>query len=216
MDARKSLAKKVSNRLHKWAPEAGCSLSHHNPLELLVATVLSAQCTDERVNIVTKTLFKKYRKAADYRDVPIGELEKDIYSTGFYRAKAKNIQGACKILCEKYAGKVPGELEKLIELPGVGRKTANVVLGNAFGIIDGIVVDTHVTRLSRRIGLSGEKTAEKIERELMEIFPQKEWVVLSHQLILLGRAFCMARKPKCPECPLNAICHRNGVEKGEM
>lgn len=206
MDELKSRAKKISARLKKWAPDADCSLEHHTPIELLVATILSAQCTDERVNIVTESLFKKYCTAEAFATVSQKELEKEIFSTGFYSAKAKNIRESCRIISDKYDGKVPNTIEELTALPGVGRKTANVVLGNAFGIVEGIVVDTHVKRLSGRLGLSDETDPGKIEQDLVKLFPKKQWVIISHQLIRLGRKFCMARKPNCPECPLKDIC----------
>jgi endonuclease-3 len=191
--------------------DAECALVHNSALQLLVATILSAQCTDQRVNIVTKDLFRKYRSAADFSKAPLAELEQDIKSTGFYRNKAKNIQACCQKLVEQYGGEVPRKLEELVELPGVGRKTANVVLGTAFGIASGVVVDTHVSRLSQRLGLTREKDAVKIERDLMEQLPSKEWVAFSHRMIHHGRRICVARKPKCEICPLEEICPRIGV-----
>ncbi len=182
-------------------PNPECALTHKNALELLVAVMLSAQCTDARVNIVTKSLFEKYRTAADYANVSQEELENDIRSTGFYRNKAKNIRECCRILDEKFDGGVPDSMEELVQLPGVGRKTANCVLGVFFNIADGVVVDTHVLRLAQRLGLSTEKTPEKIERDLMQIIPRERWVRISHQLILLGRNICTARAPKCEKCP---------------
>lgn len=204
--------KTILTRLRKAYPEAECSLTHESPLELLVSTILSAQCTDERVNLVTRSLFKKYRAAADYARVSQEALEKDIQSTGFFRNKAKSIRECCKILVEEYDGKVPNSMEALVALPGIGRKTANVILGNAFGVSDGIVVDTHVGRLSRRLGLSEHKNAEKVEKDLMERVPGKDWVVFSHQLIHHGRKVCKARKPECGGCPLEDVCPRIGVE----
>ncbi len=208
----KRYAAKVARRLRREYPDAACSLDHRSPLELLVATILSAQCTDQRVNLVTAKLFRKYRTVADYVRTPPAELERDIQSTGFFRNKAKNIRGCCNTLLERYDGEVPQEIDTLVKMPGVGRKTANVVLGAAFGIASGIVVDTHVGRISRRLGLSAEKNPEKIEADLMERFPRKQWIVLSHQMIRHGRRYCIARKPQCDDCPLRDICPRIGVE----
>ena len=191
--------------LDQTYPEAKCSLDFNNPLELLVATVLSAQCTDERVNQVTKTLFDKYQAAADYANATLEELEDDIRSTGFFRNKAKSLKNCSAELVEKYQGEVPASLEQLVKLPGIGRKTANVILGTAFNI-PGIVVDTHVGRITQRIGLTQEKDPVKIEFDLMEIIPRGRWTVFSHQLIQHGRKICNARKPKCSECPLLEHC----------
>ena len=187
-------------------PDAHCTLNHDNPLELLIATILSAQCTDERVNMVTGDLFQKYRSAEDYVRVPQKSLEKDIQSTGFYRNKAKSIQGACGLIMEKFDGSVPDTMEELIELPGVARKTANVVLGVAFGKANGIVVDTHVFRVSRRLDLSAANTPEKVERDLIQIIPKNRWISFSHQVILHGRQTCKARKPLCSLCSLESLC----------
>ncbi len=198
--------------LRKAYPDAKCSLDFKTPLQLLVATILSAQCTDVRVNKVVGPLFQKYGNAEDFAQADRVELETMIQSTGFYHSKAKNIQESCKILCEKYGGGVPADLDSLLQLPGVGRKTANVVLGNAFGVIAGVVVDTHVSRLARRIGLSSEKTPEKIEKDLMQLFPKKSWVELSHLLIQLGRNSCKSQKPDCPNCPLKKFCPKTGVK----
>ena len=198
--------RKLISLLTRAYPDARCSLNHTNPLELLVATILSAQCTDERVNIVTVELFRKYRRSEDYVKVATGELEQDIRSTGFYRNKAKAIQGACAIICEQHDGKVPDEIEALLALPGVARKTANVVLGNAFGITSGIVVDTHVLRLSNRLGLTVEQQPEKIERDLMKLVPHKDWINFSHLLIAHGRQVCKARTPLCGECIIEPLC----------
>jgi endonuclease III len=208
-------AAKIARRLAQEYPDAACSLDFQSPLELLVATILSAQCTDVRVNLVTKALFRKYASAADYARTKLPELERDIQSTGFFRNKAKNIQGCCRALLEQYDGQVPKEIDQLVALPGIGRKTANVVLGTAYGIAVGVVVDTHVGRISRRLGLTAEKDAEKVERDLMEQFAQKEWIVLSHRLIQHGRRYCMARKPNCEQCPLSSLCPRIGVETAE-
>ncbi|MDR1728660.1 MAG: endonuclease III [Acidobacteriota bacterium] len=187
-------------------PEPECELAHGNPLELLVATILSAQCTDERVNKVTPGLFRKYRKPGDYLAVAQEVLEEDIHSTGFYRNKAKNIQGACRTMLEKFGGNVPDTMEGLLSLPGVARKTANVVLGVAYGKAEGIVVDTHVIRLSRRLGLTVEDKPEAIERDLMAIVPRERWIAFSHQMILHGRRTCNARKPLCDRCVLGEVC----------
>ncbi len=202
----KQRTQKIINLLKQEYPDARCSLDHTGPLELLIATILSAQCTDERVNLVTATLFRKYRRPEDYFAVAPEELETDIRSTGFFRNKAKAIQGACRIISEQYKGRVPDKIEELLALPGVARKTANVVLGNAFGITSGIVVDTHVARLSERLCLSEEKQPEKIERDLMSLVPEKEWIQFSHLLIAHGRKVCKARTPLCAECVVEPMC----------
>lgn len=208
----KRYAAGVVRRLRRQYPRATCSLDFRTPLELLVATILSAQCTDERVNQVTKGLFRKYPNAGHYASASLAELERDIQSTGFFRNKSRNIKDCCRVLVEEYHGKVPKQIEKLTELPGIGRKTANVVLGTAFGISSGVVVDTHVTRISRRLGLTRQKSAEKIERDLMELVPKKEWIALSHRIIQHGRRYCTARRPKCADCPLESLCPRIGVD----
>ena len=192
--------------LHDLYPDATCSLDFSNPLELLVATQLSAQCTDVRVNIVTKQLFQKYKSAEDYATVGQEELEQDIRSTGFYRNKAKNIRATGQRLLTAYDGEVPQSMEELLTLPGVARKTANVVLGYAFGIEVGIVVDTHVGRLSRRLGWTTNEDAVKVEQDLMRIIPHEEWLNISHMLIFHGRAICDARKPLCEQCTLVQLC----------
>jgi endonuclease-3 len=192
--------------LEKEHPDAKIALNYTSPLELLVATILSAQCTDKRVNIVTKTLFKKYRKAEDYANADLEELEEDIRSTGFYRNKARNIKKCCQILVEKFNSKVPKKMEDMLGLPGVARKTANIVLSNVYGVIEGIAVDTHVRRLSQRRGLSEQKDPNKIERNLMEIVPKTEWMRITGLLIFHGRRICVARKPKCEICVLNKLC----------
>ena len=206
MEEPKSTMKRIIRVLRKTYPEAHCALHHSNPLELLIATILSAQCTDERVNIVTANLFRKYRNAEDFVNVAREELEQDIHSTGFFRNKAKSIQGACQIIVEKYQGNVPETMEELLAFPGVARKTANVVLGNAFGITSGIVVDTHVSRLSQRLGLTTQEQPEKIEQDLIALTPRKDWIDLSHLLIAHGRALCKARNPQCSACPLESQC----------
>lgn len=205
---------KVVRLLRRHYPDAECALNFQTPLQLLVATILSAQCTDERVNAVTKSLFSKYRTAADYARADLAELEAEIQSTGFFRNKAKNLKACCQTLVDKYGGKVPQELDALVALPGIGRKTANVVLGTAYGIPSGVVVDTHVGRISKRLGLTGhdDKDAVRIEQDLMELIPQKEWIDFSHRMIHHGRRICTARKPKCDECPLGDVCPRVGVD----
>jgi endonuclease-3 len=204
--AEKERAAKIIKLLKRQYPDASCSLEHSNPLELLVATILSAQCTDERVNQVTGVLFRKYRKCDDYLKAEPGELEQEIRPTGFYRNKARAIQGACRLIKERHGGRVPDSMEELLELPGVARKTANVVLGNAFGIESGVVVDTHVARLSQRLALSGEAQAEKIERDLMLLVPRSDWILFPHLLIAHGRKICKARTPLCAECVLEKLC----------
>jgi endonuclease-3 len=216
MEELKTRTRDVIRRLKRAYPGAKCSLNHSNPFELLVATILSAQCTDERVNIVTADLFRKYRKPEDYLKVSPRELEKDIQSTGFFRNKTKSIQGTSKILSEQYGGAVPKTMEELLELPGVARKTANVVLGNAFEIKSGVVVDTHVTRLSHRLGFTQQKTAEKIEQDLVQIVPKKDWVIFSHLLIAHGRKICKARTPLCAECPVEKQCPSSYLKTGVM
>jgi endonuclease-3 len=187
-------------------PNAKCSLDYRTPLQLLVATILSAQCTDKRVNLVTKGLFKKYKTVADFAKSAEGELERDIQSTGFYRNKAKSIRAMAASLLEKHGGRVPETMEELTALAGVGRKTANVVLGNAFGKNIGVVVDTHVSRLSQRLELTRQTTPEKIEMDLMEVVPQAEWTLWPHLMIHHGRAICTARRPECEKCPIFDEC----------
>jgi endonuclease-3 len=208
----KKFATEVPRRLRREYPHACCALNFQTPLELLIATILSAQCTDERVNIVTRDLFRKYRSAADYAQADVEKLKRDIQSTGFFNNKAKSIQAACRVLCERYGGNVPPDIQQLVELPGVGRKTANVVLGTALGIASGIVVDTHVARVSQRLGLTRHKDPDKIEADLMGLVPRREWIAFSHRMIQHGRQVCLARKPRCPECPLTDICPRLGVK----
>ena len=205
MTVRERVARLVE-ALPKVYPGAHCELDYRNPLELFIATILSAQCTDKRVNMVTPALFKKYRTAKDYANAVPTELENAIKSTGFYRNKAKAIQGTCRMISEEHGGRVPDDLESLLALPGVARKTANVVLGNAFNNPAGVVVDTHVQRLSNRLGLSDEKQPEKIERDLSELVPRKSWVQFPHLLIAHGRAICKARTPLCDECVLEQLC----------
>ncbi len=206
-------ADEVVARLGKHYPDAHCALNHNNAFELLVATILSAQCTDERVNIVTADLFRKYRGPRDFAAAVQEELEKDVRSTGFFRNKAKSIRGAAKKIVDEFNGEVPQTMEELLILPGVARKTANVVLGNAFGITSGVVVDTHVKRLSYRLGLTTQKTPEKVEKELQKLIPEKHWVMFSHWLIFHGRQVCKARNPACENCFMNDICPRRGVDQ---
>jgi endonuclease-3 len=196
----------ITAELRRIYPDAKCSLDFSNPLELLVATQLSAQCTDERVNLVTRDLFKKYRSAEDYATVSQEELEQDIRSTGFYRNKAKNIRAACQLLITNYDGEVPSTMADLLKLPGVARKTANVVLGNAFGIIEGFVVDTHIGRLARRFGWTKNEDPVKVEQDLMRLVPRQDWLDLSHLMIFHGRAICQSRKPLCQQCTLSKLC----------
>lgn len=196
----------IIRTLKRQYPAAHCALDHRSPLELLVATILSAQCTDARVNMVTQDLFARYRTADDYANADPAELEDIIRSTGFFRNKTKSILGMAQALVERHGGKVPATMDELTALPGVGRKTANVVLGNAFGIDEGVVVDTHVTRISNRLKLTNKKDPVKIEQDLMKIVPRKEWTMFSHLLIHHGRDLCPARTPKCEICPVRALC----------
>ena len=216
LSALKERTKKIIRTLKRAYPDARCSLNHSNAFELLIATILSAQCTDARVNMVTEDLFRKYRKPEDYLNASEKELQEDIRTTGFFRNKTKSIQGTARALTEKYRSKVPQAMDELLELPGVARKTANVVLGNAFGIHAGVVVDTHVTRLSRRLALTSEKTAEKIEQDLIAIVPKKDWVIFPHLLIAHGRAVCKARAPQCSECVVEKYCPSSYLKTGVM
>jgi endonuclease-3 len=206
-------ARKITGALERVYPNAHCELNYSNPLELLVATILSAQCTDKRVNLVTADLFQKYRQARDFADADLTALENDIRSTGFYKNKARNIKSACAAIVSQHDGQVPRSMEELIPLGGVGRKTANVVLGNAFGINVGVVVDTHIGRLSQRLGLTAHSTPEKIEQDLMALIPREKWTLFSHLLIWHGRRRCAARKPDCAQCELAALCPRRGVKE---
>lgn len=196
---------KIMEELDKMYPDAGCSLAYENPLQLLIATQLAAQCTDKRVNIVTEKLFKKYKTVEDFANADQRILEKEIHSTGFYRNKARNIISCCKKIVEQYDGQVPNSMEELLTLPGVGRKTANVVLGDAFGI-PGIVVDTHAKRLSNRLGLTKQQDPTKIEFDLMRVIPKVHWSSFSHKLVFHGRAICSARKPNCEQCSIRPYC----------
>ena len=203
---KKEQAKKVISVLKKIYSAHEIALKFNSVFQLSVAVILSAQCTDTRVNIVTKELFKKYKTAEDFTKVSQSDLEKIIYSTGFYRAKAKNIKGMAKIVHEQYSGKIPKTMKQLLELPGVARKTANIILTEGFGIVEGIAVDTHVKRLSNRLGFTESSNPEIIERDLMEIVPKKDWRIISNLLIWHGRAVCNARNPKCYKCKLNELC----------
>ena len=199
-------APEIVKRLSKAHPDAHVALDFTNPLECLVATILSAQCTDERVNMVTKTLFTKYRTPQDYLKVPVEELAADIKPTGFFNQKTKSIRGACTRIVEAYGGEVPNTMEDLITLPGVARKTANIVLGNAYGIVEGIAVDTHVRRVAERLGFTSETDPDKIERDLMRLIPRKRWFDFTYVIIDHGRATCVARTPRCAACPVNDLC----------
>jgi endonuclease-3 len=198
--------------LKKAYPEAECALRHVNPLQLLIATILSAQCTDKRVNLVTPELFRKYPSAEAFARASLTTLERLIHSTGFFRNKAKNIREACRRLVKDHHGEVPQSMEELLQLPGVARKTANVVLGTAFGVASGVVVDTHVFRISRRLGLTRARTPEKVEQDLMALLPAREWINFSHRLIHHGRRVCSARSPQCSLCSLEPHCRKVGVE----
>ncbi len=208
-DKRKHLSLIISRLIKKYH-NPKIALHYRNPIQLLVATILSAQCTDKMVNKVTKVLFEKYRSVEDYANAELSELEKDIRQTGFFRNKSKNIKNACKMLMEKFDGQVPNTMEKMLLLPGVARKTANVVLTSAYGVIEGIVVDTHVKRLSQRLGLTKNDNPEKIEKDLMNIVPKDKWAQFSFLLISHGRKICQARKPVCGECILNDLCPSRG------
>jgi len=209
--AKNARLKKILAALARTYPGAHCELGFANPLQLLVATILSAQCTDKRVNLVTAALFQKYRRAQDFADAPPAEIETAIKSTGFFRNKARNIQACCRKLVERHGGEVPRTMAELIALAGVGRKTANVVLGNAFDLNVGVVVDTHVTRLSNRLGLTRQTDAEKIEQDLIRLVPQKQWARFSHWLNWHGRRRCAARKPDCENCEIKSLCPQTGV-----
>jgi endonuclease III len=199
-------APEIIERLSHAYPDAHVALDFTNPLECLIATILSAQCTDERVNMVTKTLFQKYKTAADYLKVPEAELAADIKPTGFFNQKTRSIRGACARIVEAYGGTVPNTIEDLITLPGVARKTANIVLGNAYGIVEGIAVDTHVRRVGERLGFTTQTDPNKIEQDLMRLIPRDRWFDFTYVIIDHGRAICVARKPRCAECPVNDLC----------
>jgi endonuclease-3 len=212
--ARAARAERICERLAEAYPDASCSLDFRSPFELVVATILSAQCTDRRVNMVTVELFRRWPSPARMAAAPPAALEEVIRTTGFFRAKAKNVLGCCQALVERHGGEVPRTLPELVKLPGVGRKTANVVLGSAFGIPSGVVVDTHVGRIARRLGLTRQADAVRAERDLIACLPESRWIEFSHRLIALGRAVCTARKPRCEACPLADLCPRKGVATG--
>jgi endonuclease III len=209
--ARAARTGRLISGLQRTYPDAHCELNYRSPLELLIATILSAQCTDKQVNLVTADLFRKYRTAADYAGTPPEQLAEDIKRLGFFRNKARSLQGCCRLLVDRHGGEVPRNMDDLVQLPGVGRKTANVVLGNAFSINAGIVVDTHVVRLSQRLGLTAQTDPVKIEQDLMKLVPQEQWTLFSHWIIWHGRRRCQARKPQCDLCEIHALCPRVGV-----
>jgi endonuclease III len=211
LEEKRRRARKIFRRLAKAYPDARCALDHGSPLELLVATVLSAQCTDVRVNQVTPSLFRKYRTAADYARAPAGALEEAIRSTGFFNAKAKSLRRAGAAIAAEHGGRVPDTMKELVRLPGVGRKTANVILGNAFGKDEGFVVDTHVARLARRLGFTRQTDPGRIEQDLLAIVPEGRRTMAAHQLIFHGRRICVARRPRCEACPVNPLCPKVGV-----
>ncbi len=204
-------ATRVVRALNRVYPDATCALEHADPFQLLVATILSAQCTDQRVNLVTRDLFQRYRTPADFARLPLPKLEKAIQSTGFFRNKAKNIKSCCTELVRRHGGQVPADMDQLVALPGVGRKTANVVLGTAFGKATGIVVDTHVARISQRLGLTSANDPVKIERNLMALVSRRQWINFAHRMIHHGRAICKARKPLCEQCAMQSFCPQIGV-----
>ncbi len=210
---RKARAFKILAILKRAYPSAKCSLNYRSPLQLLIATILSAQCTDARVNMVTPALFRKYITAHGFANAKLPELEKYVRSTGFYRNKAKNIKAACKLIVKKHGGKVPRTMGEMLELPGVARKTANIVLGNAYGVVEGVPVDTHAIRISRLLGWTKSTAQEKIERDLMALLPRRDWLRVSDLFVHHGRAICIARRPKCSICPLNKLCPKAGLPK---
>jgi endonuclease-3 len=212
----KERTEQIIKLLKRAHPDAHCALNHTSAFELLIATILSAQCTDERVNIVTADLFRKYRRPEDYLKVPAVELQQDIRTTGFFRNKTKSIQGACKMLVEEFGSEVPRTMDELLRLPGVARKTANVVLGVAYGIAAGVVVDTHVSRLSQRLRLTKHKDPGKIEADLMGLVPRKDWIIFSHLLIFHGRRVCKARRPLCEECAVEKPCPSSMLKTGKV
>ena len=213
---RQARTQEIIKLLKRAHPDAKCALNHANAFELLIATILSAQCTDERVNKVTADLFRKYRQPEDYLKVRDTELQKDIKTTGFFRNKTKSIQGACKVLIQEFGGEVPRTMEELLRVPGAARKTSNVVLGVAYGIAEGVVVDTHVSRLSQRLKLTRQKDPVKIEKDLMELVPKKDWIIFSHLLIFHGRRICKARRPLCEECVVESLCPSSILKTGKV
>jgi len=216
LSERKQRAQKIVFLLKRAYPAAKCSLVHQSPLQLLIATILSAQCTDARVNLVTPALFARFKSANDFAHADIHELETLIRSTGFYHNKAKNIKEACRIIAEKHNGQVPRTMEEMLELPGVARKTANIVLGNAYGIIEGVPVDTHAIRISHLLGWTKENQQEKIERDLMALLPRKDWLKISDLFVHHGRAVCIARRPLCSKCPVRTLCPKVGLKREWM
>ncbi|MCX8197041.1 MAG: endonuclease III [Candidatus Micrarchaeota archaeon] len=210
---KKGKIEKVITILKKTYPNARCTLNYKTPIELLVATILSAQCTDERVNKLTPPLFSKYRKAEDFAEAPLSDLKRYIKSAGFYNTKARYIKEACRIIHQKYGGKLPNQMKQLLELPGVGRKTANILLGNIYGIHEGIPIDTHAYRISRRLGWTVKNSPEAIEFDLMKIIPKKYWLKISDLFVHHGRAICKAKKPACSRCPISAYCPKIGVKR---
>ncbi len=214
--AKKNRAFAILKGLKRQYPTAKCSLNYKSPVQLLVSTVLSAQCTDKRVNMTTPALFSRYKTAKAFAEADIKELEGLIKSTGFYRNKAKNIKAACRIIVNEHKGQVPKTMEKMLQLPGVARKTANIVLGNAYGVIEGIPVDTHAIRISRLLGLTKSRNPVIIERDLMKLLPKKEWCNMSDLFVHHGRAICIARRPVCSKCPVSNLCPKNGLRKSEM
>jgi endonuclease-3 len=213
---KKTRSQEIIKLLKRAHPDARCALNHSNAFELLIATILSAQCTDERVNKVTADLFRKYRKPKDYLKVRDTELQEDVKTTGFFRNKTKSIQGACAMIVDEFKSEVPKTMDELLKLPGVARKTANVVLGVAYGIAAGIVVDTHVGRLSHRLALTKQKDAVKIEQDLIELVPKKDWIIFSHLLIFHGRRVCKARRPLCEECVVEKLCPSSMLKTGKI
>ncbi|HEX6189137.1 MAG TPA: endonuclease III [Pyrinomonadaceae bacterium] len=213
---RQARTQEIIKLLKRAHPDARCALNHSNAFELLIATILSAQCTDERVNKVTADLFRKYRKPEDYLKVRDTELQQDIKTTGFFRNKTKSIQGACKVLLEEFGGEVPRTMAELLRVPGAARKTSNVVLGVAYGIAEGVVVDTHVSRLSQRLKLTRQKDPVKIEKDLIELVPKKDWIIFSHLLIFHGRRVCKARRPLCEECAVEPLCPSSMLKTGKI
>ncbi|RJP74711.1 MAG: endonuclease III [Candidatus Abyssobacteria bacterium SURF_17] len=211
LDTKRKRARKILGILKKEYPDAGCELGFSTPLELLVATILSAQCTDERVNVVTKSLFRKYRTPGDYLKVSQEEFEQEIRSTGFYRNKTKSIRGACKMLVEQFGSEIPRTMEEMLQLPGVARKTANIVLSHAYDVVEGIAVDTHVKRLSERLGFSKNTDPDKIEADLCALFPRKEWKMVSDVLIFHGRRVCFAKKPNHAGCAVRELCPSKNI-----
>lgn len=210
---RKARALEILSILKKAYPDARCSLHYKSPLQLLVATILSAQCTDARVNMVTPALFARYRTAADFAAADTAELEKYVRSTGFYHNKARNIRAACRIIVERHGGRVPRTMAEMLELPGVARKTANIVLGNAWGVVEGVPVDTHAIRLSRLMGFTKEKQQNKIEKDLMALIPRTDWLNISNLFVHHGRAVCIARRPMCSRCPVSKLCPKSGLPR---